>query len=261
MELPMSIYHLSVKVVSRSSGRSATGAAAYRAGERIQDERTGIVHDYRRRRGVLHTELVMPLGVAMTREELWSGAELAETRKNSTTAREYEIALPAELSTEQRIELAVVFGYRLMLRYGVAADVCVHAPGQGGDQRNYHAHILTTTRTLGPDGFGKKTRVLDDRKSGEIKYIREMYAEMVNAALERAGVEARVDHRRLEAQGIERAATQHMGPAATHMERRGQRTLIGAHNRAILQEAKRTAVPQATEVVADQEDEGCAPRP
>mgnify|MGYP001776208594 FL=1 len=235
----MSIYHLSVKTISRSSGRSATAAAAYRAGERIRDQRTGVVHDYRRRHGVLHTELVLPPGVFMTREELWSGAEMAEVRKNSTTAREYEIALPAELSADQRLDLAVVFAYKLMIRYGVAADVCLHAPGQGGDQRNYHAHILTTTRTLGPDGFGKKTRALDDRKSGEIKYIREIFAETVNAALERAGLEARVDHRSLEDQGIEHAATQHMGPAATHMERRGVRTRIGAHNRAI-QEAKRT---------------------
>ena len=91
----MSIYHLSVKTISRSSGRSATAAAAYRAGERIRDQRTGVVHDYRRRHGVLHTELVLPPGVFMTREELWSGAEMAEVRKNSTTAREYEIALPA----------------------------------------------------------------------------------------------------------------------------------------------------------------------
>ena len=87
MELPMSIYHLSVKVVSRSRGRSATGAVAYRAGERIQDERTGIVHDYRRRRGVLHTELVLPLGVAMTREELWNGAERSWRRPEKTARR------------------------------------------------------------------------------------------------------------------------------------------------------------------------------
>lgn len=229
----MAIFHCSVKTVSRSAGRSATAAAAYRAGECIKDERTGTVHDYTRKQGILYAGLVLPHGVSMTRAELWNSAELSEKRKNSTVAREYEIALPGELTSEQQQSLAMDFARDLVERYGVAADVCIHAPGKGGDARNVHAHILTTTRTVSTDGFGAKTRVLDDRKSGEIEYIRSHLAELTNAALESAGYTDRVDHRSLREQGIQRAATVHMGPAATQMERRGERTRKGDHNRGI----------------------------
>lgn len=227
----MAIYHCCIKTVSRSDGRSATGAAAYRSGSCIVDERTGEIHDYTRKQGVEHSELVQPEGVNFTREELWNGAENAEKRKNSTVAREYEVALPDELNAEQRKALALDFARHLVNEYGVAADVAIHAPGKEGDQRNHHAHILTTTRQVTLAGFGDKTRSLDDRKSGEVDRVREAWESLTNRALERAGVHERVSHKSLEAQGIERTPTVHLGPVATAMERRGEPSERGELNR------------------------------
>lgn len=222
---PMAIYHLSVKTISRSAGRSATAAAAYRAGTRITDERTGEIHDYARKRGIESTKVILPADApdwAADRARLWNAAEQAERRKNSTVAREWEIALPAELSPEERASLAHDFARRFVDIHGCAADVCIHAPSRDGDQRNYHAHILMTTRRLRPDGFAEKTREIDDRKRGPelVKLWRETFAVLQNKWLQDAGLSVQVDHRTLEAQGIERAATRHLGPAATGFERR-----------------------------------------
>ena len=232
----MASYHLSAKTISRSHGRSATGAAAYRSGARITDERTGVLHDYRRRRGVEAAFLLLPANApdwASDRARLWNAAEQAETRKNSTVAREFEIALPAELDAEQRRRLAADFARELVARHGCAADVAIHRPGRTGDQRNHHAHVLLTTRRLTAAGFTEKTRELDDLKSGEIGRWRARFAEVQNARLRAAGVEARVDHRSLEAQAIDREATIHLGPAATALERRGVPTRLGESNRAV----------------------------
>ena len=221
----MAIYHLSVKTISRSAGRSATAAAAYRAGVEITDERTGEIHDYTRKGGVESAALILPDNApewARDRAQLWNAAEQAEKRKNSTVAREFEIALPAELSPEQREKLAHDFARELVKRHGCAADVAIHAPGKEGDNRNHHAHILLTTRRLEPDGFGEKTRELDDQKTGKVLVTewRERFATLQNERLREAGHSVQVDHRSLEAQGIEREATRHLGPTATAIERR-----------------------------------------
>ena len=221
----MAIYHLSVKTISRSAGRSATAAAAYRAGAEITDERTGEIHDYTRKGGVESAALILPDNApewARDRAQLWNAAEQAEKRKNSTVAREFEIALPAELSPEQREKLAHDFARELVKRHGCAADVAIHAPGKEGDNRNHHAHILLTTRRLEPDGFGEKTRELDDQKTGKVLVTewRERFATLQNERLREAGHSVQVDHRSLEAQGIEREATRHLGPTATAIERR-----------------------------------------
>jgi len=250
----MAIYHCSVKTVSRSAGRSAPGAAAYRAGVCLEDARTGEVYDYRRKQGVEHTELVFPLGVNMERSDLWNEAEQAENRKNSTVAREYEVALPEELTPEKRLELVRAFAQHLVERYGVVADLAVHAPGKGGDLRNHHAHILTTTRQVTAEGFGAKTRVLDDKKTKEIENIRSEWAIMTNRALEKGGHEARVDHRSLEAQGVQRDPTQHLGPVATAMERRGERSERGDLNRGHAEDrAAQAELAQAEKVQAGAE--------
>jgi len=232
----MATYHLSAKTISRSHGRSATGAAAYRSGARIDDERTGTIHDYQRRRGVEASLLILPDDApdwASDRARLWNAAEQAETRKNSTVAREFEIALPAELDAEQRQRLAADFARELVARHGCAADVAIHQPGRNGDHRNHHAHVLLTTRRLTAAGFTEKTRELDDLKSGEIGRWRERFADLQNARLREAGVEARVDHRSLEAQGNDREATIHLGPTVTALERRGVPTRLGESNRAV----------------------------
>jgi hypothetical protein len=216
-------YHLSVSTVSRSHGRSATAAAAYRAGERIADTRTGEVHDYRRKGGVESATLVLPDGApawAAKRAALWNAAEQAETRKNSCVAREFQIALPHELPPAERQRLAHDLAREIVARHGCAVDVAIHAPSKDGDQRNHHAHVLLSTRRLEREGFTDKTRELDDQKSGEVMRWRARWAELTNERLRAHGCDARVDHRSLEAQGIERAPTQHLGPTATAIERR-----------------------------------------
>lgn len=199
------MYHCTVKKFSRGKGQSATAAAAYRAGAEIEDERTGEVHDYTRRSGVVSSHIVLPdqhPEWARDRSKLWSGAEQAETRKNSVVAREVEIGLPAELSAVEREELATDFAAHLVDKYSVAAEVSIHEPSRQGDQRNHHAHVLFTTRRMDENGFTEKTRELDDKRAGpqEIEAIRKDWEEFQNQALERAGQEKRVDCRSLATQ-------------------------------------------------------------
>jgi MobA/MobL family len=251
----VAIFHLSVKTISRSAGRSATAAIAYRSGERVMDERTGLVFDYSRRNGVEHTEIFLPENApdwATNRGQLWNAAELSETRKNSTVAREFEVAIPAELNRDQRLELVREFAGELVKRHGMAVDVAIHEPGKEGDNRNHHAHILCSTRRLTPEGFKDKTRELDDQKSGEVKHWRERWAEVSNQHLEKAGSQERIDHRSLDTQraaSIERGATEqagkldrlptiHIGPNVVQMEQRGIQTERGEQGREI---AKRNA--------------------
>ena len=241
----MASFHLAVKTIGRSAGRSATAAAAYRAGVEIADERTGIVHDYTRKQGIEHREIVAPTDApewVQDRSALWNAAEQAETRKNSTVAREYEIALPAELSADERRALTLTLAREISERHGVAVDVAIHAPGRQGDQRNHHAHLLTTTRRIGAEGLGEKSRELDQKTSGEVERWRGRFAEMQNAALERAQLAERVDHRSHQRRGTEQEATVHMGPGVMAMERRAEReaqregrdyapvTKVGQHN-------------------------------
>lgn len=234
----MAIYHLSVKPISRTDGRSATAAAAYRAGVRITDERTGEIHDYTRKGGIEFAAIVAPFGVkgAYDREALWNAAELAEKRKDSRVAREFEIALPEELPAAERRRIAVEFARELVERYGIAADVAIHAPSRDGDDRNHHAHILCTTRQVksGENGelvLGEKVSLeLSEKKraalglcSGaeEVIELRALWAQVANRSLEHY-TDQRVDHRSLKDQGIaDRLPQVHLGPAVTQMHRRG----------------------------------------
>jgi hypothetical protein len=234
----VALYHLSVKTVSRSTGRSAVAAAAYRSGERLTNERDGQTHDFTRRSGVVSSFVVAPAGAegwAQDRATLWNRAETAENRKNSTVAREYELALPAELDAQGREQLAREFAGAVVARFGVVADVAIHAPGREGDNRNHHAHVLTTTRAVDGQGFGAKTRALDDQKSGAIEEIRALWAGQVNQALERAGRGERIDHRSHARQDAARgqdardrasAPGVHLGPAATAIERQAVRNRV-----------------------------------
>ena len=235
--LVLAIFHLSVKTVSRSTGRSAVAAAAYRTGERLTNARDEVTHDYTRRSGVAATVLLVPDGsggLAMLdgrdgtaeRERLWNAAEASEKRVNSTVAREYELTLPAELDEAGRRDLALGFAREVVSRFGVAADVAIHAPSRDGDQRHHHAHILTTTRRMEANGaLGDKTRELDDRKTGpaHVEALRALWAVQVNAALERIQSEARVDHRSHARRGLTAIPSITMGAAATALERRAQR--------------------------------------
>ncbi|MBM2328833.1 MobA/MobL family protein, partial [Sulfitobacter pseudonitzschiae] len=237
----MASYHLSVKTIKRSAGRSATAAAAYRVGERIECQREGRVHDYTRKQGIEETFILTPKDApdwASDRSRLWNEAEASETRRNSVTAREWELALPSEISAEARSQITRDFAQELVSRYGVAVDVAIHAPHREGDQRNHHAHVLTSTRKLEAGGFTAKTRVLDSAKTGgvEIEQMRGLWAELQNRALERVGEVERVDHRSLEkqretaldrgdklsAEELDRDPELKLGPAANSMERRAK---------------------------------------
>jgi hypothetical protein len=240
----MAIYHLSTKPISRGAGRSATAAAAYRSGELVQDLTSGEVFDYTRRRGVEHTEIVLPtssakldINWARDRESLWNAAELSEKRKDARVAREYEVALPFELSREQRTELVRSFASDIANRYGVAVDFAIHKPHRSGDERNHHAHIMASTRQVTATGFGAKAAIewsdTDRAKKGltpakvEVKVIRERWAALTNEHLKERGLQIRVDHRSLKEQGIEREPTTHLGPAVSALERRGIETEVG----------------------------------
>jgi hypothetical protein len=235
----MASYHLSVKTIKRSAGRTATAAAAYRVGERIECQREGRIHDYTRKQGIEETFIIAPENApdwAQDRAALWNAAEASETRSNSVTAREWELSLPFEISAEVRSQITREFAEQLVSRYGVAVDVAIHAPNREGDQRNHHAHVLTSTRKLEAEGFTAKTRVLDSARTGgvEIEQMRGVWAELQNRALERAGQVERVDHRSLEKQRetaldqgdtlsadeLDRDPELKLGPAANSMERR-----------------------------------------
>jgi ATP-dependent exoDNAse (exonuclease V) alpha subunit len=236
----MATYFLNLKTFGRSNGSSAPGAAAYRAGERIRDERTGRTYDHTDRQDVLHKEILVPseyggvdMGWAKDRANLWNAAEAAESRKNARVAREYLVALPAELDVGGRVGLAREFAQELADRYRFAVDVTVHAPRDfpGSDPRNFHAHLLATTREVDRNGLRAKTtfelnesarRALGLGPSiDELLHVRERWAMVTNEALREANVEARIDHRTLRAQGIDREPRLWIPKVAYEVERRG----------------------------------------
>lgn len=234
----MAIYHLSFKLVRRSEGKSATAAAAYRAAEAIGCKRLGVVHDYSRRKGVLHTEIMAPTGLPdLDRERLWNLAESAEIRKDSCVAREIEIALPAELNHQQRLELVREFCREVIDQHGVVIDIALHAPGRG-DRRNFHAHLLMTTRQMTAEGkLAAKTRDFDDLSRGPklVRFWRKRWAELTNDALLRVGANVEVTH--LARTPAEIAAgfepMIHLGPFVAAEERAGIRTARGDRNREV----------------------------
>ena len=261
----MAIYHLSVKPISRAGGRSATAAAAYRSGELVQDHTSGEAFDYTRKRGVEHAEIVLSseaarqdINWARDREALWNAAERAENRSNSRVAREYELALPHELNKGQRVELVRAFAKDIADRYQVAVDFAIHEPHRNGDERNHHAHVLTTTRVVEPGGLGAKSEIewsdANRRKADlvpakeEIGVVRERWAELTNEHLQAQGLEARVDHRSLEAQGIDREPTSHLGPAVSGMERRGIDTEVRKRLEREAQAVAQERLEQAAEI-------------
>lgn len=243
----MAIYHLSAKAISRGAGRSATGAAAYRAGERIHDERTGLEFDYTHKSGVLHSELLLPGGGRADRADFWNGLERHHKRQDAILAREIEIALPGELNAEQRQALAVGYARELADRYGVAADVALHAPrpisdaelARNPDQHhetdpelgrhngNWHAHILLSACHVTPQGeLGRKAAELDPihcqrhRLENPAERERARWAELANHALERAGHAPQLDPRSHAERGLTHDPGRHLGPAAAGYERR-----------------------------------------
>ena len=255
----MAIYHSTTKIIGRSSGRSAVAAAAYRSGEELTNEKDGLVHDYSRKGGIAHAEIMTPENApewAADRNKLWNEVEKIEKSSKAQLAREVEIAVPNELKREQQIELVQEYAKENFVKKGMVADIALHDKGDG----NPHAHIMLTMRPFEKDGsWGdkqKKEYILDKngnkqydakKKTYKCKTVkttdwdstetlekwRENWAKTANKHLERAGHEQRIDHRSYEAQGIDKIATVHLGPVAHDMEKRGVRTDRGNINREI----------------------------
>ncbi len=231
----MAIYHLSTKPVSRSSGRSAVASAAYRCAVLLTNHRDGLVHDFSRKEGVEHTEIVLPEGLsadwALDRSALWNAAEFAEKRKDARVAREFEIALPHELSPEGRMKAARAFAQDLANRYGAAVDFAIHSPSEHGDIRNHHAHVLMTTRQIGRTGLREKTylehknaRLLANGMATtdmQLRDIRQAWEGIANRQLQREGLDVRIDHRSHMERGLELSPTEHMGVHASQMQQQG----------------------------------------
>ncbi|TAU93408.1 Ti-type conjugative transfer relaxase TraA [Rhizobium ruizarguesonis] len=231
----MAIYHLSMKPIARSSGRSAVASAAYRAAERLTNERDGLTHDFSNRTGVEHAEIVLSAGSsaywAMKRSALWNAAERAEKRSDARIAREFEIALPHELSSDQRLALTRAFALHLANRYGAAVDFAIHRPGEGGDIRNCHAHLMMTTREVRETGLGDKTLLERENRwllanhlppsQLQLKDLRQAWEHLANTHLERVGLDIRIDNRSHLEAGITIEPTEHVGVHATQIDRQG----------------------------------------
>jgi hypothetical protein len=240
----MAIYHFTAKCVSRGKGQNAVASAAYRSAQVLTDDATGDVKRYSARKArVVFTGIFGPSEApewARDRERLWNEVERVENRRNSTLAREYEAALPAELSDVQRLWLIQDFVRAVFVRNQLMVDVAIHDPDRGADARNVHVHFLFPERRIDANGFAaKKDRGLQKR---ELLYtVRKRWADLVNAHLTRHGyANVRVDHRCLKAQGVDRKPTIHLGHAATQIERGGKASRRGERLRQIeFENAKR----------------------
>ena len=254
----MAIYHLSIKIISRGKGKSAVAAASYRSGEKIKNEYDGIVHDFTRKGGIAHTEILLPQNAPQEfsdRGTLWNSVEKIEKSKNSQLAREIEIALPKELNREKQIELVREYVKENFVKVGMCADIALHDKNDG----NPHAHILLTMRPLNEDktwgAKSKKEYILDENgekvklKNGNYKTRkintvdwneqdkaeewRKTWADITNKYLEENSIQEKVDHRSYQRQSIEEIPTIHLGVSASQMEKKGIATDRGNINREI----------------------------
>jgi len=228
----MAIFYCQNINISRSKGRSVTAASAYRAAEKIIDERTGAVHDFERKKGVLDSFMFNHSG--LSRSELWNLAEMSEPAKNARVAREWQLALPHEVGRDSHRKIINEFSGFLVSKYGSAIDVCVHAPGRSGDHRNIHAHLLMTTRAMEANGCLSKEKIQMNwsdkrlRENGlptgkqQIEMVRKKWADIVNTELENYGSSERISHLSLKEQGItDRIPQIHVGPTDTQLARMG----------------------------------------
>jgi hypothetical protein len=207
----MAIFHAEAKIISRGDGRSAVAAAAYRVGDKLKDERLGKTFDYTKKKGIDSTAILAPLNApdwVHDREKLWNAVERAEKRHDAQLAREFDIALPIELSREEMKALAIAYTREQFVGRGMIADIAFHDL----ESSNPHFHVLLTMRDITPRGFGLKNRDWNAREL--LVRWREAWANHVNSALVKAShAETRIDHRSLAAQGItDRLPQIHLGP-------------------------------------------------
>lgn len=233
----MAIFHMSVQVISRADGRSAVAASAYRAGEKLRDERLCRTFDYRKKSEVSFRVIYGPKSAPEwmgNRARLWNEVERTEKRKDAQLAREIEVALPKELTHAKQIVLLKEFLSHYFVEQGMIVDVALHDKGSG----NPHAHILATMREVVGDGFGKKRREWNSTEY--LESIRLGWAACVNHHLRRAGWRSTIDHRSLVEQGIDRPATVHEGPKRRAMRKKGIANEAATHNKKIEEEIQMT---------------------
>jgi ATP-dependent exoDNAse (exonuclease V) alpha subunit len=214
----MAIYHFSAKIISRANGSSALASAAYRSASRLYDERLDRHHDFSNKAGVVHSEVLLPEGAPehlSDREKLWNAVEAAELRKDAQLAREIEFAIPRELDQVEGIRMARDFVEREFVTQGMIADLNVHWDIGADGEPKPHAHVMLTLRDVDENGFGKKNRGWN--RTDLLEKWRERWAEHVNIRLAELDIDARVDHRSLEAQGIDLEPQHKIGPAAARM--------------------------------------------
>ncbi|MDJ0649738.1 MAG: MobQ family relaxase [Xenococcaceae cyanobacterium MO_188.B19] len=232
----MAIYYFNASVISRSAGRSATASAAYRAAEKIKDSRTGEVHDYSQKKGVDNKFILAPEQAAFwvyDRQKLWNEVERVEHRINSQLAREIQLAIPRELNRTEQVQLVKEYVSDLFVKEGMIADVTFHEL----DSHNPHAHIMLTMREIDEHGF-KKNKNRDWNKRELLEKQRAAWSSYANHALEKAGINERIDHRTLAEQGINRIPQIHLGSAVTAMMKRGVPTDKGDRWEAIAEANK-----------------------
>src|SRR3974390_2517507 len=218
----MAIYHLHGKVIGRRSGSSAVASAAYRSGSRLRDERLERSHDFSKKRGVVHSEVMLPENARQAwsdRERLWNDVEAFESRKEAQLSREVEFAIPREMSEAQGIELAHDFVRSEFVDRGMIADLNVHWDMAEDGMPKPHAHVMLTMRGVDENGFGQKVR--DWNRTEMVERWRRRWAELANERLAELDIDARIDHRSLEAQGPALEPQSQSGAPAKRIENRG----------------------------------------
>jgi len=239
----VAIYHFSAKVIGRSAGRSAVASAAYRAAERLHDDKLDRGHDYTAKAGVVHSEIMLPEGAPdrwLDRSTLWNEVEAGEKRKDAQLARDIEISLPRELGHAEAIRLARDFVQEQFVDRGMVADLNVHWTKASDGALQPHAHVMLTMREVVPGGghldegaFGKKVAAWNDRAL--LCGWRERWAEVANTRLIELDHDVRIDHRSYREQGIELEPQHKIGPAGERREQRGEDAERAAEHRAIAQ--------------------------
>ncbi|MBV8745611.1 MAG: MobA/MobL family protein, partial [Xanthobacteraceae bacterium] len=221
----MAIYHLHIKVIGRKSGSSAVASAAYRSASWLRDERLGRSQDFSAKRGVVHSEVMLPENAPEAwsdRERLWNDVEAFEVRKDAQLAREVEFALPREMTQAQAIELARDFVRGEFVDRGMVADLNVHWDMAEDGTPKPHAHVMLTMRAVDGNGFGQKVR--DWNRTEMVQRWRERWAELANERLAELDIDARIDHRSLEAQGIALEPQSQIGAPAQRIHGEGIET-------------------------------------
>ncbi len=241
----MAIYHFSIKNIGRSNGRSAVAAAAYRSGEKLVDSVYGKEQDYTKKTGIEYKNIYVPSQAnenLLDRQTLWNEVEKSELKKNGdlkTTARlakEFEIAFPHEVDADTRKRMLDELAQTLVKNHNVIVDAVIHAPHtkSGSDERNYHAHIMFTTRSINEQGeLGKKAREFNDNGKNLTLAYRELWANMVNRELEQLGIQERVSHLSYSDLKYDLEPTIHEGSKITQLRRQGIDTEISLRNDAI----------------------------